>query len=272
MESVHSALMAFFDYNARNVDGRQFRYPEFPEHYVYEKKDGKWKPRLSEAVFPRAEVANASRDPDFFAHRAILTIRNDQLPPVNTCSCAICPGSSGPTIPWIAPSTTPVNPHRRQPASSCRPLTCQDSHRPRYIGAPVMLMRNMNPRVGLATAREKADVASPPTGAQPPEDVGKHCVYQLLETISKGGCASSAAAPTMLTLMAICMGSEDVGRLQLGREVVADENLIQLARDLTKFGAAGWGIRYAAGDNPDGDVVIVSVVGRGIGNVGRKVA
>jgi hypothetical protein len=29
--------MAFFEYNARNVDGRQFRYPEFPEHYVYEK-------------------------------------------------------------------------------------------------------------------------------------------------------------------------------------------------------------------------------------------
>ena len=114
-----------------------------------------------------------------------------------------------------------------------------------------------------------ADVASPPAGGQPPEDVGKHCAYQLLETISKGGCASSAAAPTMLTLMA--MGSEDVGRLQLSRDVIADENLIQLARDLTKFGAAGWGIRDAGGDNLDGDV-IVSVVGRGIGNVGRKVA
>lgn len=78
-----------------------------------------------------------------------------------------------------------------------------------------------------------------------------------------------AAAPTMLTLMA--MGSEDVGRLQVGRDVIADEGLIQLARDLTKFGAAGWGIRDAAGENEDGDVVL-SIVGRGIGNVGRKIA
>lgn len=114
-----------------------------------------------------------------------------------------------------------------------------------------------------------ADVASPPAGGEPPEDIGKRCAYQLLETISKGGCVAPAAAPTILTLMA--MGSEDVGRLQVGRDVVADEGLIQLARDLTKFGAAGWGIRDATGENEDGDVVL-SVMGRGIGNVGRKVA
>ncbi|KAL2004924.1 hypothetical protein VTN00DRAFT_2774 [Thermoascus crustaceus] len=114
-----------------------------------------------------------------------------------------------------------------------------------------------------------ADVASPPAGGVTPEDIGKQCAYQLLEIISKGGCAAPAAAPTMVTLMA--MGSEDVGRLQLGREVIADESLIQLARDLTKFGAPGWGIRDAPGENPNGDVII-SVVGRGIGNVGRKVA
>lgn len=114
-----------------------------------------------------------------------------------------------------------------------------------------------------------ADVASPPAGGQPPEDVGKQCAFQLLETIAKGGCASPAAAPTMVMLMA--MGSEDVGRLQLGREVVASETMVQLARDLTKFGAAGWGVRDATGVNAEDDVV-VSVVGRGIGNVGRKIA
>ncbi|KAJ5899858.1 RNA 3'-terminal phosphate cyclase-like protein [Penicillium taxi] len=114
-----------------------------------------------------------------------------------------------------------------------------------------------------------ADVASPPSGGQPPEDIGRKCAFQLLETVSKGGCVAPAAATTMFTLMS--MGSEDVGRLQLGREVIGDPNLIQLARDLTKFGAPGWGIRDAAGENEDGDV-IVSVVGRGIGNVGRKVA
>jgi RNA 3'-terminal phosphate cyclase-like protein len=52
---------------------------------------------------------------------------------------------------------------------------------------------------------------------------------------------------------------------------VADESIVQLARDLSKFGAAGWGVRDAAGENEAGDVVL-SVVGRGIGNVGRKIA
>lgn len=114
-----------------------------------------------------------------------------------------------------------------------------------------------------------ADVTSPPEGGQPPEDIGKNCAYQLLETVSKGGCVAPAAAPTMLSLMT--MGSEDVGRLQVGREVLADENMIRLARDLSQFGAPGWGLRDAAGESDQGDV-IVSVVGRGIGNVGRKVA
>lgn len=114
-----------------------------------------------------------------------------------------------------------------------------------------------------------ADIASPPDGGVPPEDIGKQCAYQLLETISKGGCVAPAAAPTMLMLMA--MGSEDVGRLQVGREVIGDEGMVQFARDLTKFGAAGWGVRDAPGDNHAGDVVI-SVVGKGIGNVGRKIA
>lgn len=114
-----------------------------------------------------------------------------------------------------------------------------------------------------------ADVASPPEGGQPPEDIGKQCAYQLLETISKGGCVAPAAVATMLTLMT--MGSEDVGRIQVGRDVIADENTVQLARDLAKFGAPGWGLRDAAGENDNGDVII-SVVGRGIGNVGRKVA
>ncbi|EGD96070.1 RNA-3'-phosphate cyclase [Trichophyton tonsurans CBS 112818] len=113
-----------------------------------------------------------------------------------------------------------------------------------------------------------ADVASPPSGGQPPEDIGKQCAYQLLESIATGGCVSKVAAPTMLTLMS--MGSEDVGRLQVGRDVVSDETVVRLARDLSKLGAAGWGVR----DAPDSDngEIILSVVGRGIGNIGRKIA
>ncbi|KAH0544466.1 hypothetical protein FGG08_001363 [Glutinoglossum americanum] len=111
-----------------------------------------------------------------------------------------------------------------------------------------------------------ADVASPPSGGQLPEEIGQQCAYQLLEVASLGGCVSPLGAPTMLTLMA--MGSEDVGRLQMGKGVFGAEEIIRLGRDLRVFGASGWGIRDG---NNDGNV-IVSVVGRGVGNVGRKMA
>ncbi|KAF2869548.1 RNA 3'-terminal phosphate cyclase-like protein-like protein [Massariosphaeria phaeospora] len=114
-----------------------------------------------------------------------------------------------------------------------------------------------------------ADVSSPPQGGTPAEDIGKQCAYQLLEVISRGGCVEPIAAPTALLLMA--MGSEDVGRLALGRDVLGSEDVIQLGRDSKVFGGSGWGFRDAGGEKSEGEVV-VSVVGRGVGNVGRKVA
>ncbi|KAG9532448.1 18S rRNA biogenesis protein, partial [Aureobasidium melanogenum] len=111
-----------------------------------------------------------------------------------------------------------------------------------------------------------ADVASSAAGGEAPEDIGKACAYQLLESISQAGCASIVAAPTMLTLMA--MGSEDVGRLVLGRDVLGTEEIVQLARDLRVFGMSGWGLR----DGSNAGDVVVSIVGRGVGNVGRKIA
>ena len=113
-----------------------------------------------------------------------------------------------------------------------------------------------------------ADLASSPAGGVPPEDIGRQCAYQLLESISSGGAVSLAAAPTVLTLMA--MGSEDVGRLRLSKDVLSSEPTIGLARDLKAFGASGWGVREST-TGSDSDVV-VSVVGRGVGNVGRKIA
>ena len=113
-----------------------------------------------------------------------------------------------------------------------------------------------------------ADVASPPSGGVPPEDLGRQCAYQLLEAVSLGGSVSLTAAPTMLTLMA--MGSEDVGRLQMGKDVLGTEEIIHLGRDLKVFGASGWGFRETT-TGQEGDM-IVSVVGRGVGNVGRKIA
>ncbi|KAK3383402.1 RNA 3'-terminal phosphate cyclase/enolpyruvate transferase [Lasiosphaeria ovina] len=113
-----------------------------------------------------------------------------------------------------------------------------------------------------------ADEVAPPEGGVVPEDVGTRCAYQLLELVSQGGCVTSAASSTVLTLMA--MGSEDVGRLRLGRDVVGREETIALARDLKTFGASSWGVRDI--DDDDTGDVIVSVKGTGVGNVGRKVA
>lgn len=113
-----------------------------------------------------------------------------------------------------------------------------------------------------------SDAASGPEGGEVPEDIGRRAALLLLESIQRGGCVSVEAAPTMITLMS--MGSEDVGRIQVGKDVLANENMIQLARDLSSFGIAGWGIRDAQGDKSEGQFV-VSVVGRGIGNVGRKI-
>lgn len=113
-----------------------------------------------------------------------------------------------------------------------------------------------------------ADVASSPSGGDSPEEIGQKCAYQLLECISAGGSVSLLTAPTIFTLMA--MGSEDVGRVLLGKDVLGTEEIIGLGRDLKAFGASAWGIREAD-KGQEGDVV-VSVVGRGVGNVSRKIA
>ncbi|RMZ80184.1 hypothetical protein DV737_g3121, partial [Chaetothyriales sp. CBS 132003] len=115
-----------------------------------------------------------------------------------------------------------------------------------------------------------ADAESPSEGGEPAEEIGKRAAYKLLESVQRGGCVAVEAAPTVLTLMA--MGSEDVGRVQMGKEVAASENVVRLARDLAAFGAAGWGFREAgAEEKGDEEDVVVSVVGNGIGNVGRKI-
>jgi RNA 3'-terminal phosphate cyclase-like protein len=115
-----------------------------------------------------------------------------------------------------------------------------------------------------------ADVAAPPEGGVTPEDIGKQCAYQLLEVIAQGGCVSKVAAPTILTLMA--MGSEDVGRLRIGRDVLGTEEVIGLGRDLRKFGASAWGLRDVDAEGDESGDIYVSVKGTGVGNVGRKIA
>ena len=115
-----------------------------------------------------------------------------------------------------------------------------------------------------------ADVVAPPEGGVTPEDIGTRCAHQLLEMISQGGCVTAAAAPTVLTLMA--MGSEDVGRLRVGRDVLGREETVVLARDLKAFGASRWGIRDVDDDEDNRGDLLVTVKGTGVGNIGRKVA
>ncbi|KAG5928655.1 hypothetical protein E4U42_000261, partial [Claviceps africana] len=112
-----------------------------------------------------------------------------------------------------------------------------------------------------------ADVVVPASGGVVPEDIGKRCAHQLLETIAQGGCVTHVSAGVVLILMA--MGSEDVGRLRIGRDVLATEDTVSLARDLKAFGASSWGLRDVGDDSGD---IIVSVKGTGVGNVGRKMA
>lgn len=111
-----------------------------------------------------------------------------------------------------------------------------------------------------------ADVVSPSSGGVPPEDLGQQCAHQLLESVAAGGAVSLVAAPTVLTLMA--MSSEDVGRVQIGKDVISNEQIIGLGRDMKAFGLSAWGFREATDQKSD---VVVSVVGRGVGNIGRKI-
>jgi RNA 3'-terminal phosphate cyclase-like protein len=113
-----------------------------------------------------------------------------------------------------------------------------------------------------------ADVVSPSEGGVTPEDLGRKAALQLLEVVERGGCVQRIGVSTVLCLMA--MGSEDVGRVRLGRDVVGTEDVIGLGRDLKKFGASAWGLRDV--DEDDSGDIIVSVKGTGVGNVGRKIA
>lgn len=112
-----------------------------------------------------------------------------------------------------------------------------------------------------------ADVASASSGGIPPEDLGQQCAHQLLESVAAGGTVSLVAAPTVLTLMA--MSSEDVGRVQLGKDVITTEQIIDLGRSMEALGLSAWGFRESA-TGQDNEIV-VSLVGKGIGNVGRKI-
>ena len=112
-----------------------------------------------------------------------------------------------------------------------------------------------------------------------PEDIGRGCALMLMEQIRVGGCVQRIGLSTVIALM--MMGAEDVGRLVIGKEVV-DEGVVSDWRDWKKFvggevlikewkgseGLAGGG----RGGMNEGELISIGVLGKGVGNVGRKIA
>jgi hypothetical protein len=45
METAHSTLMGFFDYNRDHENGRHLLYHQFPTHYVFLQREKVWQPR-----------------------------------------------------------------------------------------------------------------------------------------------------------------------------------------------------------------------------------
>ena len=113
-----------------------------------------------------------------------------------------------------------------------------------------------------------ADATANPS--EPAEDVGKRVAWMLLEEIALGGCVGRSGAMAVLTMM--MMGVEgDVGRLVLGKDII-DQEFVSRLRDMKKIFGSEVGIREQTSNTGGDSNVIVSVVGRGVGNVGRKLA
>ena len=103
---------------------------------------------LCEAVFPRAELRNPNRDPDFFASRAILAVRNDQLPPHNDMLMDELPGELKTYYAdeeALTETGEPAPEVTREFLQSLQIPGLPPSFLKLKVGAPVMLLRNFRP-------------------------------------------------------------------------------------------------------------------------------
>ena len=73
MMASSSTLMAYFEYNARQEDGHQYLYQEFPIHFVYKAKDKEWKPRQKGIAIGRMYTCNPLAGERFYL-RLLLTV------------------------------------------------------------------------------------------------------------------------------------------------------------------------------------------------------
>lgn len=73
MDGARSTLMAFFEYNNTNEESRRYLYQEFPEHYVYLRKERQWKPRQKGFTIGRMYHCNPFAGERYYL-RLLLTV------------------------------------------------------------------------------------------------------------------------------------------------------------------------------------------------------
>ncbi|RVD81435.1 uncharacterized protein DFL_009299 [Arthrobotrys flagrans] len=124
-----------------------------------------------------------------------------------------------------------------------------------------------------------ADWGSSTEAIRTPEEIGRGCALRLIEEIGRGGCVQRIGVKTVVSLM--MMGSEDVGRVVVGKGVIEEEFVGHL-RDWKAFGCGEVLVKEWSGSEglagggmggmDEGKLISLGVVGKGVGNVGRKVA
>lgn len=78
MELTHSTLMAFFDYNASNSDGRQYLYQDCPTYYTYNKSAPKWTTRKSGVSIGRIYHCNPIMGEKYYLRLLLTIVRGAQ--------------------------------------------------------------------------------------------------------------------------------------------------------------------------------------------------
>ena len=68
-----STLTAYFKYNTEHADGRSILYPDFPAHYVYQRKERHWTPRQRGFAIGRMWFVHFREGERFFL-RQLLTV------------------------------------------------------------------------------------------------------------------------------------------------------------------------------------------------------
>ena len=78
IESARSTLMAFFEYNTLNSDGRQYLYQEFPTYFTYSKPLRKWSPRKLGVAIGRIYHCNPIMGEKYYLRLLLTVVRGAQ--------------------------------------------------------------------------------------------------------------------------------------------------------------------------------------------------